>query len=164
MATLAEIRKSKQLTTVDIAVQLGISQGYYSNLERGKRPFNDALLKKTAKVLGVPLSTTREAALSHPHEPHTLKSWMSSIKINGLPLIKAFHYYLETHEIKAQTLDDAKLKKTMKEFIEANIGFSVLAELSENKALVQHVREVIGTYSRFLNTNALTTNKSKNIP
>ena len=65
MATLAEIRKSKQLTMVDIADQLGISQGYYSNLERGKRPFNDTLLKKTAKALKVPLHTTREAVQSH---------------------------------------------------------------------------------------------------
>jgi len=161
MATLAEIRKAKQLTTVDIAVQLGISQGYYSNLERGKRPFNDALLKKTAKALKVPLSTTREAVKSHPHESHTLKSWMSSIKINGLPLIKAFHYYAEAQEIKVQTLDDAKLKKKMKEFIEANIGFSVLAELSENKVLLNHMRELLGNYSAFVK-NADSNNGSKN--
>ena len=147
MATLEEIRKSKQLTMVDVAVQLGISQGYYSNLERGKRPFNDALLKKTAKVFGVPLRITREAAKSLPHESHTLKSWISSIRINGLPLIKAFHYYLEAHEIKAQAIDDAKLKKIMMEFIEANIGFSVLTELSENKILLNHMREIITTYS-----------------
>jgi transcriptional regulator with XRE-family HTH domain len=147
MATLEEIRKSKQLTMVDVAVQLGISQGYYSNLERGKRPFNDALLKITAKVFGVPLRITREAAKSLPHESHTLKSWISSIRINGLPLIKAFHYYLEAHEIKAQAIDDAKLKKIMMEFIEANIGFSVLTELSENKILLNHMREIINTYS-----------------
>ena len=162
MATLAEIRKSKQLTMVDIAVQLGISQGYYSNLERGKRPFNDALLKKTSKALGIPLQATREAAKSLHHESHSLKSWMSSIRINGLPLIKAFYYYMEAHEIKAQTLDDTKLKKKMTEFIEANIGFSVLAELSENKVLLNHVREIIDTYSTPLK-NKPPTNESKNI-
>ena len=162
MATLEEIRKSKQLTMVDVAVQLGISQGYYSNLERGKRPFNDALLKKTARVLGIPLRTMREAAKALPHESHTLKSWMSSIRINGLPLIKAFHYYLETHGIKARTLDDAKLKKKMREFIEANIGFSVLTELSENKILLNHMRELINTYSVPVNHKS-PTNESKNI-
>ena len=162
MATLEEIRKSKQLTMVDVAVQLGISQGYYSNLERGKRPFNDALLKKTAKVFGVPLRITREAAKSLPHESHTLKSWISSIRINGLPLIKAFHYYLEAHEIKAQAIDDAKLKKIMMEFIEANIGFSVLTELSENKILLNHMREIINTYSAPVD-HKLPNNGSKNI-
>ena len=162
MATLAEIRKSKQLTMVDIALQLGISQGYYSNLERGKRPFNDALLKKTAKALGLPLRTTREAAKSLPRESHSLKSWISSIRINGLPLIKAFHYYLETHEIKSQSLNDAKLKKILKEFIEANIGFSILTELSENKVLLNHVRETMQIFSGPIK-NKLTTNESKNI-
>jgi transcriptional regulator with XRE-family HTH domain len=150
MATLAEIRKAKQLKTVDIAVQLGISQGYYSNLERGKRPFNDTLLKKTAKALRVPLSATREAIKSHPNESYTLKSWMSSIKINGLPLIKAFHYYTEAHEIEVRALDDTKLKKKMKEFIEANIGYSVLTELSENKVLLNHMREILGSYSTLI--------------
>jgi transcriptional regulator with XRE-family HTH domain len=162
MATLAEIRKSRQLTMVDIADELGISQGYYSNLERGKRPFNDALLKKTAKALKVPLRTTREAVKSYPHESHTLNSWMSSIKINGLPLMKAFHYYLESQEIKTQTLDDAKLKRKIKEFIEANIGFSVLAELSENKALLHSVRANIETYSSLIK-NIMPDNNSKNI-
>jgi transcriptional regulator with XRE-family HTH domain len=161
MATLAEIRKAKQWTTVDIAAQLGISQGYYSNLERGKRPFHDALLRKTAKVLRVPLSAAREAVKSHPHESHTLRSWMSSIKINGLPLIKAFHYYIETHDIKIQALDDAKLKKKMREFIEANIGFSVLAELSENKVLLNHMREMLGSYSALLK-GTVSNNGAKN--
>ena len=71
---------------------------------------------------------------------------MSSIRINGLPLMKAFHYYLETNEINAHTLDDTKLKKKVKEFIEANIGYSVLAELSENKLLLSKMRENINTY------------------
>jgi transcriptional regulator with XRE-family HTH domain len=162
MATLAEIRKTKQLKTVEIAARLGVSQGYYSNLERGKRPFNDILLKKTAKALGIPIAATREAVKSRPHESHTLKSWMSSIRINGLPLIKAFHYYLETHEIESQTLDDAALKKKMMEFVEENIGFSILAELSENKALLHHVREIIGGYS-CLPTSDIIHNNSHNI-
>jgi transcriptional regulator with XRE-family HTH domain len=160
--TLTEIRKEKCFKAVDLATRLGISQGYYSHLERGKRPFNDVLLKKTAKVLGIRLVTLREAIKSHPPDSYKLKSWMSNIRIHGLPLIKAFHYYMETNGIDAQTLDDAKLKIKMKEFVEANIGFSVLAELSENKALLHHVREVIGTYSSLSKNNTLH-NESKNI-
>ncbi len=154
MTTLAEIRKSKQLKMMDIAGQLGISQGYYSNLERGKRPFNEALLRKTAKALGVPLHTTREAVKSLRPESHALKSWLSSVRINGLPMIKAFLYYLEAHEIKAQALDDARLKKKVKEFIETNIGYSVMAELSENKILLSHIREIIEIHSPGSNSKA----------
>jgi transcriptional regulator with XRE-family HTH domain len=162
MTTLAEIRKSKQLKMMDIAGQLGISQGYYSNLERGKRPFNEALLRKTAKALGVPLHTTREAIKSLRPESHALKSWLSAVRINGLPLMKAFSYYMEAHEIRAQALDDAKLKKKVKEFIEANIGYSVLTELSENKVLLGHIREIIEMHS-VAGSNKTTMNESKTI-
>jgi Helix-turn-helix. len=160
--TLTEIRKEKRFKTVDLAMRLGISQGYYSHLERGKKPFNDVLLKKTAKVLGVRLVTLREAVKSHPPDSYKLKSWMSNIRIHGLPLIKAFHYYMEINGINAQALDDVKLKIKMKEFIEANIGFSILAELSENKALLNHVREIISTFSSLPKNNALH-HESKNI-
>jgi transcriptional regulator with XRE-family HTH domain len=160
--TLTEIRKEKRFKTVDLATRLGITQGYYSHLERGKRPFNDVLLKKTAKALGVQLTTLREAVKSHPPDSYKLKSWMTNIKIHGLPLIKAFHYYMETNGLNVQSLDDSKLKTKMKEFVEANIGFSVLAELSENRNLLNHVREIIGAYSCLPKNNVLH-NKSKNI-
>ena len=160
--TLTELRKEKRFKTVTLATKLGITQGYYSNLERGKRPFNDVLLKKTAKVLGVQLSTLRETVKSHPHDTYTLKSWMTNIRIHGLPLIKAFHYYMETQGINLHSLDDVKLKLIMKEFIEANIGYSVLAELSENRNLLSHVREIISDYSGFSKNNA-PHHKSKNI-
>jgi transcriptional regulator with XRE-family HTH domain len=158
--TLSEIRKEKRFRTIDLATRLGISQGYYSHLECGKRPFNDVLLKKTAKVLGVRLITLREAVKSHPPDSHKLKSWMSNIRIHGLPLIKAFHYYMETNAIDPQVLDDAKLKIKMKEFVEANIGYSVLAELSENRTLLSHIREAIGVYTKFMKSGH-SNNKSK---
>ena len=160
--TLTDIRKEKRFKTVDLATRLGISQGYYSHLERGKRPFNDVLLKKTAKILGVRLITLREAIKSHPPDSYKLKSWMSNIRIHGLPLIKAFHYYMETNGINAQALDDAKLKIKMKEFVETNIGFSVLAELSENRTLLSHIREIIGVYA-ILVKSGLSNNKSKTL-
>jgi len=144
---LIEIRKDKNIKTIDLAERLGISQGYYSNLERGKRPFNNALLKKTAKALGVSFADLQNAMKEHQVDSHKLKSWLSNIRIHGLPLIKAFQYYIETHGIEAQIQDDAALKKEMKKFIEANIGYSVLAELTENKALLSQVREKIGLAS-----------------
>jgi transcriptional regulator with XRE-family HTH domain len=161
--TLSDIRKEKRITTVDLAAKLGISQGYYSNLERGKRLFNDNLLKRTAKLLGVPLNTLRDASQSQPPDLYRLKSWMSNIRIHGLPLIKAFQYFLETNGIDPQAIDDVKLKRIMKEFVEANIGFSVLAELSENKALINHIREVININANLKKSN-FSNKRSKNLP
>jgi len=160
--TLTEIRKLKNLKTTDLAARLGISQGYYSNLERGKRPFNDLLLKKTAKALGVRLVTLRDAVKSHPTDSYKLKSWMSNIRIHGLPLIKAFQYYMETNGLNVHTLDDSRLKIEMRKFVEANIGFSVLAELSENKNLLSHIRETVGIYN-ILMENEISINKPKTI-
>ncbi len=160
--TLIEIRKEKNLKTTDLAARLGISQGYYSNLERGKRPFNDLLLKKTARVLGVRVGTLRDAVKSRPGESYKLKSWMSNIRIHGLPLIKAFQYYLETNGMNIQILDDVKLKIEMRKFVEANIGYSILAELSENKNLLSHIRETVGVYNMYMK-NDISSNKSKTL-
>ena len=160
--TLTELRKEKRFKTVELAARLGITQGYYSNLERGKRPFNEVLLKRTAKVLDVQLSTLRETIKSHATDSFKLKSWMTNIRIHGLPLIKAFHYYMENNGIDLQSLDDAKLKSIMKKFIEANIGFSVLAELSENRNLLSQMREIISEYSGFPK-NTVLHYKSKNM-
>ena len=70
--------------------------------------------------------------------------------------MKAFHYYLETNDIKAETLDDTKLKRKMREFIVGNIGYSVLAELSENKQLLSQMREKINIYSAPYKNKVLT--------
>jgi hypothetical protein len=48
----------------------------------------------------------------------------------------------------------------MKEFVEANIGYSVLAELSENRTLLSHIREAIGVYTKFMKSGH-SNNKSK---
>jgi transcriptional regulator with XRE-family HTH domain len=146
--SLLEIRKEKKLRTVDIATKLGISQGYYSNLERGKRPFNNELLKKAARILNVPVEDLKSITQSGLSESNKLKSWVSNIKINGLPLIKAFRYYVESNGLEDHMHDDARLKKQMKIFIEDNIGYSVLAELSENKMLIENVRQLVGANIR----------------
>jgi transcriptional regulator with XRE-family HTH domain len=138
---LADIRKERNIRAIDLAARLGISQGYYSNLERGKRPFTAGLLKKTAKALNVPVNTLSIAARANLSDSVKLKSWMSGIRINGLPFIKAFQYYVEANSLASKINNDAILKQRIKEFVEVNIGFSILAELSENKFLLDEVRE-----------------------
>jgi hypothetical protein len=50
----------------------------------------------------------------------------------------------------------------MKEFIEKNIGYSVLAELSENKVLLNHVRERIDLYTVPIKNRAITNEFTNN--
>ncbi|MFA5833956.1 MAG: helix-turn-helix transcriptional regulator [Bacteroidota bacterium] len=141
---LTEIRKSKSIRMTDLANQLGISQGHFSNLERGKRPLNDNLINKIADILGEPATLIKQSINSS--EPKSLKlgSWISNIRIYGLPFVKAFRYYIENNNLQAQVGDETVLRNTLKHFIETNIGYSVVAELSENKAVLNHIREHIG--------------------
>ena len=141
---LTEIRKSKSIRMVDLASQLGVSQGHYSNLERGRRPVDDTLVPKLAEILGEPVTTIQESLNSIKNDSIKLNSWMSNIRINGLPFVKAFRYYIENSGLQNQINDETVLRNTLKQFIESNIGYSVLAELSENKTLLDHIRENIG--------------------
>ncbi len=50
-------RAEKHLKAKDVAVKLGISPGYYSELESGKKPISEDLAKKFAQAVGVPLSS-----------------------------------------------------------------------------------------------------------
>jgi transcriptional regulator with XRE-family HTH domain len=141
--TLTEIRKKKNVRSVDVALRLGISQGYYSNLERGKRPFSEKLLKRTARVLGVTTNALRSAADASLSDSYKLKSWVSNIRINGLPFARAFKYHVQVNALEQRIRNDAGLRMEIKEFIEANIGYAVMAELSENKSLLIQVRDRI---------------------
>jgi len=47
---LKDLREQKQLTTKEIAIKLGISQGYYSLLENNQRRLYYDIAKKIAKV------------------------------------------------------------------------------------------------------------------
>jgi transcriptional regulator with XRE-family HTH domain len=140
MLTLHQLRKEKKIRMIDIASKLGVSQGHYSNLERGKRTISDALLEKIAQVLGEQKDTVLSAVKLSPVESLTLKSWLSNVRISGLPFIKAFRYHMENACLDVASIDNVGLKKELRSFIESNIGFSLLAELSENKQLIEQIR------------------------
>lgn len=141
---LTEIRKSKSIRMTDLATQLGVSQGHFSNLEHGKRPLSDEMITKIADLLGEPVSTIQESLSSSKVDSFKIKSWISNIRINGLPFVKAFRYYIENNSLHNQITDEAVLRSTLKQFIESNIGYSIVAELSENKTVLNHIRENIG--------------------
>jgi transcriptional regulator with XRE-family HTH domain len=140
MTQLQQLRKEKHLRTTDIATQLGISQGHYSNMENGKRTISDDLLEKISRILGESRERVEAAAQQGRVDTLKLKSWLSNVRINGLPLVKAFRYHLEQVTLDPTTTSDADLKKELREFIEKNISFSLLAEFSENKRLIEQIR------------------------
>lgn len=50
---LKSIRHKHNLTTEDMARQLGISKGYYFHLENGTRPFTQELIGKICRILNL---------------------------------------------------------------------------------------------------------------
>ncbi len=137
---ISEVRKQKKVKVMDLATRLGISQGHYSNLERGKRSWNDELVTKLAAVLDIPKELVLEAVNSTQVETGRLKSWLSTMRINRLPFIKAFRYYLESKDMNVSMMDNADLKKELRQFVGSNIDYSILVELSENKQLLDQIR------------------------
>ena len=141
---LTELRKEKNIKMTDLAAQLGISQGHLSNIENGHRRVDENLLEKVAAILGESVDVVATATRSREADTMRLRSWMSTVRINGLPLAKAFTYYLQQSDKRAAILqDDGQLKQELKQFIVDNIAFSVLAEMTENKALIPNLKSHI---------------------
>ena len=144
---LTELRKEKKWKMTELAAELGISQGHLSNIENGRRSIPQALIEKIASILGEPVEVVADAASSQQVEDTKLRSWVSKIRINGLPLSKAFIYHLETKGNREAVLqDESLLKQELKGFVEENITYSLIAEMTENKELVPHLRmHIAGT-------------------
>ena len=54
-ATLKALRKAHELKLIEMAVALGISHAYLSNIEAGRKAAPMALCRQAAKILRVPL-------------------------------------------------------------------------------------------------------------
>lgn len=52
---LREWREKRGLSQDELAAAAGTSKGYLSDLERGKRPFNERIAAKLAAALGIAL-------------------------------------------------------------------------------------------------------------
>lgn len=135
---LTLLRKSKGLSGRTVAGSLGISAGYYSQLESGQRAITPNLITELAKVLDEPEEIIKAKADELRRKNLTVSSWIAQMKINNLPLLKAFRYHLM-----AYPLDDINSEEEVKErligFISRNLMESVIAELNENKDLAKNI-------------------------
>ncbi len=145
---LKELRIKKAMTTVDLARAAGISQGSYSNIELGRRTATSVMAKKIADALGEDVPLVTSAINETPRRTFNLYSWISAIRINRLPLLKAFKYYVEAEKI---PIDDISiLKRELVDFVRANIALSLVEELSEREDILRRIQVAIGQ-GRMLN-------------
>jgi len=126
---------------IEMAKKLKISKGYVSHLENGFRKLSDDMIKRMSRVLGVPENEIWKAGQRSGDRNTIASSWISNMRINGYPIFDAFKYHLEANKKKPDTRSKAKLKNQLAEFINKNLPYSVIAELSENEILLDQVVE-----------------------
>ena len=136
--TLKEMRMNKNMTTTAVARAAGISQGTYSNIETGRRSTTPLMTKKIADALEISFSDVFTAINEIPRRTHRVGSWVSEIRIDKLPLVKAFKYHAKAEKI--NTNDTSVLKQELADFVSENITRSLLLELSERKNLLNKIQ------------------------
>lgn len=130
------IRKAKGLSLMEVASRMGIHYSYYSHLENGRRKFNPALIEKLAAALDTDISVIQKEVSDQQKNFVLLPGWMTSLKINGVSVIKAFE-----HQLSLQPFgNEYELKTEFADFIQRHIALSILAEFDANPELERMIR------------------------
>jgi transcriptional regulator with XRE-family HTH domain len=140
MTSLQELRKKKNLSSTEVAERMHVSQGHYSHLERGTRSVTPRMITKLADALGENSEAIERAATNIARESNAVKSWVGYIRLNGLPLMRAFKYHIESSQQPIDANDDNQIKKSLVELVQSNIGYAVYTELSENEKLMSSIK------------------------
>jgi|GEM_PF-1097730 len=140
--TLRELRIQKAVTTVDLARAAGISQGGYSNIESGRRATTAAMSKRIADALGEDVAVVTSAIHEIPRRTLLVNSWISAVRIDGLPLLRAFKYHVEAEKIPVD--DTGILRRALVDFVSANIARSLTMELSERDDVLRRIQAAVG--------------------
>jgi transcriptional regulator with XRE-family HTH domain len=86
--SLILLRKSKGLTTVEVAKRLKISQGQYSHIENGTRSINLETAHKMAELFGTDVDEIRQKSKELMELRGTLRHWLSQVKFRGESLVE----------------------------------------------------------------------------
>ena len=138
---MKSLRESRNITMLEMAQKLDVSKGYVCHLETGIRKLNDDLIKQMSRILGIPENEVWKAGQRSGDNNTIANSWISNMRINGYPVFEAFKYHLEAKKKKPDTRSKTRLKNQLAKFINDNLPFSVIAELSENDILLDQVVE-----------------------
>jgi transcriptional regulator with XRE-family HTH domain len=85
--SLKKLRKTAGLKSLDVANALGITQGYYSHVELGRRKIRDTFVPILAKVLSVTEEEIESIRVSREKKGVHLKHWLSAVTINEESLL-----------------------------------------------------------------------------
>jgi len=130
---LKAIRKQKGLTTTQVANELGLSQGYYSQLENGRRVFDKEQIAQLAKILGSDPTDIRSSVIRTAEDGRLMRHWLTSMPIDGMPALQAFR-----REYRGKGFRDAaEVRKKFESFLLRRMPSEIKRELSSDKELVE---------------------------
>lgn len=141
--TLCNIRKARKLTTEDVASALNISRAHYTHLENGTRSLTEKHIVALSKVLEVSPEVIRANAEELSLNNLVPNSWLTSIKINGKPLVKAFSDDMKK-SLSYSSLSEDELTERLVKFIFFHIEHSVRQELKENRKIIEFISRKLG--------------------
>lgn len=133
--TLIEIRKQKGYSAKQMADLLEKSRGYYSHLENGTRNFPEDFIKPVADFLDVDEDVIRESIGENERWRSVAGNWISKIKINSKPAIKAF----KEDAFLQRSNDDEILLSNFIKFVQFNISDSIREELNSDPMKKEHL-------------------------
>lgn len=84
---LRKLRQAAKLKAVAVAKQLGITQGYYSHIELGRRSIKESLIPELAKILLVSEDDIYMIRDKREKDNTLLKHWIDHVTIGGNKLI-----------------------------------------------------------------------------
>lgn len=137
--TLKYLRSKKGLNLKAVADKMGISVGYLSHLETGRRRFSPAMIEKLSDALHEPLPKIQRFAEELDGNNALVNTWIASIRINGQPLVKAFRYHLLSKNESVEAIDKSAFARKLASFVAHNIELSLLTELAEKKGLASQL-------------------------
>jgi len=126
------IRKQKGLTTTQVATALGISQGYYSQLESGLRPFDKELLYKLAAIIKTDPAYLLSIAKRTKDNSVLSRHWLTTIPIDGIPALQAFRRANADKNFSSMT----QLRNNLQKFLLSHLSDEITNELKYNDELV----------------------------
>jgi len=133
MTEIKTLRKQKGLTTTQVAEALGISQGYYSQLESGLRSFDKEQLYKLAAILKIDQAFLHIIARRTKDNSMLSRHWLTTLPISGIPALQAFR----RSGLYKKGSSSLQLRNNFKKFLLINLPDEITIELNSNKELIE---------------------------
>ena len=138
--SIKTLRKSKGLTSYQLATSLGVSQGHLSHLERGTRRISDDQITKMAEILGIDEQALKIELENIKPYATVLNSWVWKIRFGDQPVLDAFKEDLEL--MRMRNTQDEAVDRFIK-FILYNIGDSIKEEFQKDEYMKEYLVERI---------------------